>query len=85
MAEHDPKNTPQPGLWKAAKWWVLAGIVVVVILSIGIVFSVQVISQTGALEATARDPAISERKDQADLVRNAYQYQTDALTLQQQI
>jgi hypothetical protein len=61
------------------RWWVLGGVVVAVVLGIGIVLSVQVVSQTGALEATANNPAIAPNL-QADLVRNAYQYQSDGLT-----
>jgi hypothetical protein len=82
MTGQDPKSTGASGVWKSVRWWVLGGsIVLTVVIAIGIFLSDQVISQTGALEAAANNPAAAIiDKDRADLVRNAYQYQSDNLT-----
>jgi uncharacterized protein YjbI with pentapeptide repeats len=81
MQDQGSKATGALGVWRNVRWWVLAGVAVAVVLAIGIVLSVQLVNQTGALVATATNPNTDiAPKDRADLIRNAYQYQSDNLT-----
>jgi hypothetical protein len=85
MKSQGPKAAPILAVWASVRWWLL-GVVVAMVLAVGIALSAQVDRQTQDLVSTAtaiptaQTPTPIAAKDQADLVRNAYQYQSDNLT-----